>query len=114
MSYVSAANLDDGLINDNLNGAGPLDVPDRPPRTFEDELKAREERLRLTRIRAAVWAGLVTVFVLGLAVVFGLKDKMAVWGWSGTLPRDAGLAASRVMNVAPVIVRLTPESSYMC
>ncbi|KZP14760.1 hypothetical protein FIBSPDRAFT_796348 [Athelia psychrophila] len=78
-------------------------TPDRPPPTFEEEVKAREHALHVARIRAAVWGVLTILFVVGLGLVFGLKEKTAEWGLSGELPRNKWKAAGKVLDMAPVI-----------
>lgn len=66
---------------------------------------AAQQGSRSLHIRSVVWAALGTVFVIAVVLVLvdpgHLRDK----GWSGKLPRDPNLAAQRLLNSAPVIVR---------
>jgi membrane dipeptidase len=58
-----------------------------------------------TLLRTSVWGVLTVLFVLGLVLVFCFEDRFAEWPWSGVLPKDPMLAAKRIMDIAPVIVR---------
>ncbi|KAF7981957.1 hypothetical protein HWV62_30755 [Athelia sp. TMB] len=96
----------DNLIDSAIAAVEQAEASNRPAPTFEDEVKAHEHRVHMARIRAAVWGVLVALFLIGIGLMFGLREKTAEWGLSGKLPRNAGLAARRVMDVAPVIVNL--------
>jgi membrane dipeptidase len=74
------------------------------PSTRSEEWEDREEILFL-RLRSVIWDALALILFLGLAFVFVFQDNMADWAWSGTLPRNPALAASRILDLAPIIVR---------
>ena len=71
------------------------------PRTRTD----REDKILFLRLRSVIWDALVLILFLGLAFVFAFQKNIADWAWSGTLPRNPALAASRILDLAPIIVR---------
>jgi hypothetical protein len=64
-----------------------------------------------TAVRATVWGALTVLFVTGLFGMLLFQDWFAgkEWflGWTDRLPRDPMMAAMRIMDIAPVIVRCT-------
>lgn len=58
-----------------------------------------------TGVRATIW-GVLTLLVVG-ALVFLLffQDRVGDWAWSDRLPKDPILAALKILETAPVIVR---------
>lgn len=71
---------------------------------FSDH-EASLQQLRAIRIRTVTWSALTLVFIV--AIVIFLMDPMHLrdHGWSGMLPKDPALAARRLLDMAPIIVR---------
>jgi len=60
------------------------------------------------KTRGAVWGGLTFVFVAALVLVLFFQHLLpgAFYPWLGLLPKDPSLAALRILDNAPIIVRL--------
>jgi membrane dipeptidase len=72
--------------------------------SVEDETVQRDSRT--LRNRALVWSVLVVVVIFVAVVALVDPSFVSDIGLSGKLPRDPKLAAQRVLDIAPVIVRL--------
>jgi hypothetical protein len=70
----------------------------------EEQSRQRNDRAPLTRL--IVWAGTTTLFVFGLILVFAFPDLLAQVPGSGALPKDPLAAAYKVLQAAPIIVRI--------
>lgn len=79
---------------------------DEERRRHVEQLEASEAQKQFIKIRSIIWGTLTVIFALGLAFVFSFEDQLARWGpaWSRGLPRQSGLAARMVLDIAPVIV----------
>jgi len=71
----------------------------------DTDFAAAQQRTRTLRIRSVVWAALGVVFVVGVILALADTGHLRDIGWSGKLPRDPNLAARRLLDSAPVIVR---------
>lgn len=69
------------------------------------ELAAAQQRYRTVQIRSVVWAALGVLFIVGVGLVLIDPSHLRDYGWSGKLPSDPNLAARRLLESAPVIVR---------
>ena len=74
-----------------------------------DHAAKRAAQHRGNVIRVVVYGTLTIVFVAALLCMFFLWDKIA--GYAGALPKDPARAAQRLLQSAPVIVRLRIEYS---
>lgn len=82
------------LISDDHNEPGEFDRKQEGPNV---------------RTRGIVWGILTFIFLLGLVFVLFFSDRFAdtLYPWVGQLPKDPQLAALRILDNAPVIVRKT-------
>jgi membrane dipeptidase len=71
------------------------------------EFDAAKQQAHALRIRSTVWAVLGVVFIVGVVFALAAPGHLRDHGWSGQLPRDPDLAAQRLLDSAPVIVRLS-------
>jgi hypothetical protein len=59
--------------------------------------------------RKSVWGGLIALFIVGLVCMAFFQEKLAglPWfsRWVDALPRDPDLAALRVLESSPILVR---------
>lgn len=74
---------------------------------------AAQQRSRPLHIRSIVWAALGVVFIVGVILALVDTGHLIDNGWSGKLPRDPNLAARRLLDSAPVIVR-SCFSGFLC
>ena len=77
------------------------------------EFAAAQQRSRLVHIRSVVWAALGVLFVVGVILALVDPGHLRDNGWTGKLPRDPNLAARRLLDSAPIIVR-TCRSDLLC
>ena len=69
------------------------------------EFAVAQQRSRTAHVRSVVWAALGVVFVVGIILALVDPVHLRDYGWSGKLPRDPVIAAQRLLDSAPVIVR---------
>ena len=81
------------------------ELNDAQPRSHADELEAFKEETRFLRTRSIIWGSLVVLFTAGLVFVFAFEEILANWSWSGILPKNPAVAADRVLDISPIIVR---------
>lgn len=73
--------------------------------TYEEQIEAYIAETRYLQRRSIVWGAVTVLFVAALAVVFWLESTLEDWSWSGTLPKNADIAAQKVLTISPIIVR---------
>ena len=70
------------------------------------EFADAQHRTRTLHIRSVVWTALGIVFVVGVVLALFDPGHLGDKGWTGKLPKDANLAARRLLDSAPIIVRI--------
>lgn len=80
-------------------------IQDRDYAHDNTEQEAARQQTQAICIRAVVWFLLVIIFIVGVIIILVGPDHYGDIG-PGTLPRDPDAAARRLLDMAPVIVRL--------
>ena len=69
------------------------------------ESLAAQQESRTLHVRSVVWTTLGVIFIVGVILALVDPGHLRDNGWTGMLPRDPDLAAQRLLDSAPVIVR---------